>query len=109
VPEREPAGAHVAEGRGKFGFARQFAHGLVGPFGQRRGDRPGAKPAFSSAMIGGEAPDRLLARVDIAGGLLGFAITAHAQTTSQEPVQPTIPGMVEHDQPGWTGRSSPIF
>jgi copper resistance protein B len=32
-------------------------------------------------------------------GLLGFAMMANAQTTPKEPVQPSLPGMVEHDQP----------
>ena len=34
-----PPIAHVAEGCGKFRFARQFARGLVGPEGKRRGHR----------------------------------------------------------------------
>ena len=32
-------------------------------------------------------------------GLLGFTMAANAQTTPKEPVQPSVPGMVEHDQP----------
>jgi copper resistance protein B len=32
-------------------------------------------------------------------GFLAFAVTANAQTTPQEPVQPPSPGMAEHDQP----------
>jgi copper resistance protein B len=34
-----------------------------------------------------------------AAGLFGFAMAANAQTTPKEPVQPSVPGMVEHDQP----------
>jgi copper resistance protein B len=35
----------------------------------------------------------------IFAGLLGFALTANAQTMPKEAVQPSLPGMVEHDQP----------
>jgi len=37
--ERGAPRAHVAKGCGKFRFARQFARGLVGPEGKRRGHR----------------------------------------------------------------------
>jgi copper resistance protein B len=35
----------------------------------------------------------------LAGWLFALAMAANAQTTSQEPVQPSLPGMTEHDQP----------
>ena len=37
--QRGPAPPHVAEGGGKLGFARQLAHGLVRPDGERLGGR----------------------------------------------------------------------
>lgn len=38
-------------------------------------------------------------RILLAGGLFAFTMAANAQTTSQEPVKPSMPGMTEHDQP----------
>jgi copper resistance protein B len=35
----------------------------------------------------------------LAGSLFAFAMAANAQTTVQEPVKPSKPGMTEHDQP----------
>ena len=35
----------------------------------------------------------------IAAGLFGFTMVANAQITPKEPVQPSVPGMVEQDQP----------
>src|SRR5215469_2578999 len=46
--ERGAPSAHVTEGCGKFRFARQFARGLVGPEGKRRGHRLRTLMAFSS-------------------------------------------------------------
>src|SRR3954453_12703231 len=35
----------------------------------------------------------------LAGGLFAFTVAANAQTTVQEPVQPSMPGMTEQNQP----------
>ena len=35
----------------------------------------------------------------LAGSLFVFTMAANAQTTTQEPVKPSLPGMSEHDQP----------
>jgi hypothetical protein len=64
--ERRPARPHIAEGGGELGFARQLAHGLVGPGGQRLGDRLRSLLSLSSSMIRRHASDRVLDPIELA-------------------------------------------
>src|SRR4029077_12002316 len=52
--ESGPMAPHIAEGRGKLGFARELAHGLVRPTEQCLGDRLRSLSAFSASLGGGE-------------------------------------------------------
>jgi hypothetical protein len=67
--QRGPARPHITESRGEFGFARELAHGCVGPSGQCLGNRLRLELAPLLSLLGRRPVDGLLDCVE-----LGYAI-----------------------------------
>jgi hypothetical protein len=58
--ERQAASTHVGEGTSDFGFAGEFARGILPTHSERHDNRLESTVAFSSTMFRQEAFDRLL-------------------------------------------------